>query len=69
MGIPTKPLSDLTSEQKKIMGKNLTEVGSEGPYFDLLDSYKGEIAKTTTSPVIFLAIHIGFLSLVWFLKR
>ena len=71
MGTPTKPLDDLTNEQKKVMKENLSERASECRYLDLLDD-------NTTVPVIvpdtsfkfMMVLHISVFSLaMWLMKR
>jgi len=51
MGPPTKPLSDLTDAQKRMLKGNLNKVGSEGRFIDMVDKYKApaEIHSTFTS--------------------
>ena len=48
MGPPSKPLSDLTDAQKRMLKGNLNKVASEGRFLDMLDKYEPQVETSST---------------------
>lgn len=68
MGLPIRPLSDLTSTQKKIVKRHLNSPASRQRYIDMIDTYKETDKKFNPVSLSLLGI-IGFIAISEIRKR